>query len=195
MFKLEFNGVKNSLFSLTLFNVSNNFNNKEKNEALNLETTQIIEKITFKEPKTTLSTNHFDLLDKINGDVIVYLFIQNEKNSSAWNLISPIVKEKETGRIFQFGLGYFALQGSGGGLSNTCSLFRYLRKLKDKGGQVDILPKIAKTSLMSDFEYFDSGIKLQDLIDSSVDLINYRKESFLWIYLEYQRLLEKHKLD
>lgn len=191
MFKLEINGVKNSLYSFTFFNLSTNFKKKEKSETLNLETTKII----FKEPKTTLSTNHFDLLSKINGNVIVYLFIQKERSSSAWNLISPIIKEKKTGKTFQFGLGYFALQGSGGGLSNTCTLFSHLRKLKDKGFQVDILPKIAETSLMSDFEYLDSRIKLQDLLDNSIDLINYRNESFSWIYQEYQRLIKKHKLD
>lgn len=195
MFKLENNGVKNSLFSFTFLNVSNNFNKKEKSEILNLEAIEIIDKITFREPKTTLSTNHFNLLNKINGNVIVYLFIQKNRSSSAWNLIAPVVLEKETGKFFQFGLGYFSLQGSGGGLSNTCSLFSHLRKLKERGFQVEILPKIVRTSLMSDFEYLDSGIKLQDLLDSSIDLINYRKESFSWIYQEYQRLVEKHKLD
>lgn len=160
-----------------------------------MEATKIIDKITFREPKTTLSTNHFDLLSKINKNVIVFLFIQKDRSNSTWNLISPIVKEKDTGKFFQFGLGYFALQGSGGGLSNTCSLFSHLKKLKNRGFQVDILPKIAETSLMSDFEYLDSGIKLQDLIDNSIDLINYREKSFSWIYQEYQRLLEKHKLD
>lgn len=193
MFKIEINGVKNSLYSFTFFNISTNFRKKENSEVLNLETIEIVDEVTFTEPKTTLSTKHFDLLNKINGNVIVYLFIQKER--STWNLISPIVKEKETGKFFQFSLGDFALQGTGGGLSNMCSLFSYLKKLKDRGGQVDILPKITENSLMRDFEYFDSGIQLQDLIDCSIDLINYRKDSFLWIYQEYQRLLVKHKLD
>lgn len=195
MFKLENNAVKNSMFSFTFFNLSNNFNEKEKSKILNLESVATIEKAIYREPKTTLSTNHFDLIDKINSNVIVYLFIQKDRSNSAWNLISPIVHEKETGKIFQFGLGYFALQGSGGGLSNISSLFSHLKKLKYSGFQVDILPKITDNSLMSDFEYLDSGIKLQDLLDNSIDLINYRNESFSWIYQEYQRQLKKHKLD
>lgn len=195
MFKLENNAVKNSMLSFTFFNLSNNFNKKEKSKILNLESTETIEAINFTESKTTLSTNQFHLIDNINDNVIVYLFIQKDKKSSAWNLIAPIVEEKRTGKIFQFGLGYFALQGSGGGISNICSLFSHLRNLKERGFKVDILPKIADTSLINDFEYLDSGIKLQDLLNDSIDLINYRKEKFSEIYKEYIRLIEKHNLE
>lgn len=195
MFKLENNAVKNSILSFTFFNLSNNFNKKEKSKILNLESTETIDRINFTESKTTLSTNQFHLIDNINDNVIVYLFIQKDKKSSAWNLIAPIVEEKRTGKIFQFGLGYFALQGSGGGISNICSLFSHLRNLKERGFKVDILPKIADTSLINDFEYLDSGIKLQDLLNDSIDLINYRKEKFSEIYKEYIRLIEKHNLE
>lgn len=195
MFKLENNAVKNSMLSFTFFNLSNNFNKKEKSKILNLESTETIEAINFTESKTTLSTNQFHLIDNINDNVIVYLFIQKDKKSSAWNLIAPIVEEKRTGKIFQFGLGYFALQGSGGGISNIWSLFSHLRNLKERGFKVDILPKIADTSLINDFEYLDSGIKLQDLLNDSIDLINYRKEKFSEIYKEYIRLIEKHNLE
>ncbi|RKR08896.1 hypothetical protein C8C83_0491 [Flavobacterium sp. 90] len=195
MFKLENNAVKNSILSFTFFNLSNNFNKKEKNKILNLESTETIDRINFTESKTTLSTNQFHLIDNINDNVIVYLFIQKDKKSSAWNLIAPIVEEKRTGKIFQFALGYFALQGSGGGISNICSLFSHLRNLKERGFKVDILPKIADTSLINDFEYIDSGIKLQDLLNDSIDLINYRKEKFSEIYKEHIRLIEKHNLE
>jgi len=195
MFKLENNAVKNSILSFTFFNLSNNFNKKEKSKILNLESTETIDRINFTESKTTLSTNQFHLIDNINDNVIVYLFIQKDKKSSAWNLIAPIVEEKRTGKIFQFALGYFALQGSGGGISNLCSLFSHLRNLKERGFKVDILPKIADTSLINDFEYIDSGIKLQDLLNDSIDLINYRKEKFSEIYKEYIRLIEKHNLE
>jgi hypothetical protein len=195
MFKLENNAVKNSILSFTFFNLSNNFNKKEKSKILNLESTETIDRINFTESKTTLSTNQFHLIDNINDNVIVYLFIQKDKKSSAWNLIAPIVEEKRTGKIFQFALGYFALQGSGGGISNICSLFSHLRNLKERGFKVDILPKIADTSLINDFEYIDSGIKLQDLLNDSIDLINYRKEKFSEIYKEYIRLIEKHNLE
>lgn len=195
MFKLENNAVKNSILSFTFFNLSNNFNKKEKSKILNLESTETIDRINFTESKTTLSTNQFHLIDNINDNVIVYLFIQKDKKSSAWNLIAPIVEEKRTGKIFQFALGYFALQGSGGGISNICSLFSHLRNLKERGFKVDILPKIADTSLINDFEYIDSGIKLQDLLNDSIDLINFRKEKFSEIYKEYIRLIEKHNLE
>src|SRR5690606_7222639 len=128
-------------------------------------------------------------------DLIVYLFIQKERKFSTWNLVAPIILEKSTGKINQYGLGYFALQGTGGGLSNTSSILFLLKNHKNKGFKVSILPKIVDSELLGNYEYVDSGVKLSDLIENSFDLISYRKEPFDWIYKRYIELLQKYDLE
>ncbi|NAS30584.1 hypothetical protein GTQ40_06350 [Flavobacteriaceae bacterium R38] len=193
---LNFNGIKDTLNSFNVFNIS--FNKQQ-------ETSKISEKIKEKpillkekvptDYKTTLGGWNLDVIDKIEDDLIVYLFIQKEIKSSAWNLVAPIVLEKSTGKINQYGLGYFALQGMGGGLSNTSSMLFRLKNHKNKGFKVSILPKIVNSELLSNYEYVDGGVKLSDLIENSLDLINYRKKPFDWIYKQYIELLQEHDLE
>lgn len=52
-----------------------------------------------------------------------------------------------------------------------------------------------KFALLTGFEYADSGIKLSDSLEESIDLHNYRKDSFVWIYKQYQELIIKYKLE
>ncbi|MCC9074377.1 hypothetical protein LNQ49_22545 [Flavobacterium sp. F-65] len=60
---------------------------------------------------------------------------------------------------------------------------------------VFIASKIVDNALLTGFEYADSGIKLSDLLEESIDLHNYRKDSFVWIYKQYQELIIKYKLE
>ncbi|MGY0425694.1 MAG: hypothetical protein ACWIPI_02545, partial [Polaribacter sp.] len=119
MINLNYNGIKNTLSPFNLFNIFININrgvNKKCPELIieNESATPIEEKPIFKDYKTTLGGWNIDLIDKINENVIVYFFIQKTKDSSAWNLVAPVILEKSTGKINQYGLGYFALEGSGG---------------------------------------------------------------------------------
>ncbi|GAB1856142.1 hypothetical protein MHTCC0001_09770 [Flavobacteriaceae bacterium MHTCC 0001] len=196
IFNLSFNGIKNTLNSFSVFNIS--FNKKEEISKISENVEERPVSLKEKAPsdyKTTLGGWNLNIIDKIEDDLIVYLFIQKETKSSAWNLVAPIVLEKSTGKINQYGLGYFALQGMGGGLSNTSSLFFRLKNHKSKGFKVSILPKIVNSELLSKYEYVDGGVKLSDLIENSLDLINYRKEPFDWIYKQYIELLEKYNLE
>ncbi|MCL6220418.1 hypothetical protein [Zunongwangia pacifica] len=196
MINLNYNGIKNTLSSV--FNIPIDRGLNKENSELEMENESIIEiedKPIFKDYKTTLGGWNIDLIDKINDNVIVYFFIQKTKDSSAWNLVAPVILEKSTGKINQYGLGYFALEGSGGGLSNMSSIMFYLKKHREKGYEVSLLPKIVENKLLSDYEFVDSGIKLTDLTENSIDLINYRKESFKWIYKQYNELLSKYELE
>ncbi len=192
----SYNGIKNTFASFSLFNISIN-GKKDKlllQETIKPELQEINKAPTFNDFKTTLGGCNIDLIEKINDNLIVYLFIEKDKEHSSWNLIAPIILEKSTGKINQYGLGYFALEGSGGGLANTSSMMFHLKKHKEKGFNVSILPKIVDNSYLTNFEYFDSGIRLKDLVDNSIDLINYRKGSFEWIYKQYQELIVKYEL-
>lgn len=193
---LNFNGIKNTLNSFNVFNISFNKQQEISNIPENIKEKPI--SLEDKKPtdyKTTLGGWNLDIIDKINDDLIVYLFIEKEKSSSAWNLVAPIILEKSTGKINQYGLGYFALQGMGGGLGNTSSMLFHFKNHKKKGFKVSILPKIVDSELLANYEYVDSGVKLSDLIENSFDLINYRKEPFDWIYKKYIELLHKYDLD
>lgn len=197
MVSLNYNGIKNTLASFNLFNISinRNVNNKKFDKEDEHKHFEIKEPSGFKDHKTTLCGRDIDLIKKINDHIIVYLFIQKEKDSSAWNLVAPVIMEKSTGKISQYGLGYFALEGRGGGLKNTDMIMYYLKKHSEKGFKVSILPKVVDNKLLSDFEYIDSGIKLIDLIENSIDLINYRKDSFEWIYKQYMDLVVENGLE
>jgi hypothetical protein len=198
MINLNYNGIKSTLSSFNVFNISINIGVDKKISELIIENesiTQIEQKPVFKDYKTTLGGWNIDLIDKINDNIIVYFFIQKTKDSSAWNLVAPVIIEKSTGKISQYGLGYFALEGSGGGLSNMSSIMYYLKKHREKGYEVSLLPKIVENELLSNYEFVDSGIKLTDLTENSISLINYRKEAFEWIYKQYNELVVEYGLE
>lgn len=196
MIKFDFSGIKNTLMSNTLLSFSFNFNRAKKDEAIAVNNDVVIEEVKkYTDYKTTLYGDEIDIVGKINDDIIVYLFIEKEKDSSAWNLVVPVIIEKSTNRIIQFGSGWFALEGCGGGLGNTSSLIYNLKKHIEKGYKVSILPKVIDNKLLYDYEYCDSNINLSDLLENSIDLINYRKDAFKWIYKQYQELLQKHKIE
>lgn len=193
---LNFNGIKNTLNSFNVFNVSFHKQREVSKISDNIEEKPMSsKKIKPTDHKTTLGGWNLDIIDKIKDDLIVYLFIQKERKFSTWNLVAPIILEKSTGKINQYGLGYFALQGTGGGLSNTSSMLFLLKNHKNKGFKVSILPKIVDSELLGNYEYVDSGVKLSDLIENSFDLISYRKEPFDWIYKQYIELLQKYDLE
>lgn len=195
MINLNLNGISNTLNEINFLNFSVNLNRNKEVKEIEPTISGIIENPTFIDRKTTLSSSEIELIDKIKDDVVVYLFIQKNKEHSTWNLIAPIIVEKGTGKIYQYEYRNFALEGSGGGLSNTSSVFYHLKKHSEKGFQVLIAPKIVDNSLINGFEYADSGIKLNDLLDDSIDLHNYRKDSFEWIYEQYQELIAKYQLE
>lgn len=114
--------------------------------------------------------------------------------SGAWNLVVPVVKGDESKRFLEFALGSFALQGCGGGLNNTDTLFYYLEKHINKGYNVTILPKVIESTYLDDFQYLDSNVKIETLLENSIDLINYRKGKLDWIFKEYIRLSNKYSL-
>lgn len=41
---------------------------------------------------------------------------------------------------------------------------------------------------LDDFQYLDSNVKIETLLENSIDLINYRKGKLDWIFKEYIRL-------
>lgn len=94
--------------------------------------------------------------------------------------------------MIQFGLGYFALQGSGSGMNNTDSLFYHAKKLKEKGYNVSIIPKVIDNKLIHDFEYFDNELTINDLDLKSIHLFNYSKGKHSSIKDEFNRLNQKY---
>lgn len=82
----------------------------------------------------------------------------------------------------------------GGGLNNTDTLFYYLEKHVNKGYNVTILPKVIESTYLDDFQYLDSNVKIETLLENSIDLINYRKGKLDWIFKEYIRLSNKYSL-
>jgi hypothetical protein len=197
MINLSYNTQKNTFGSINLINISISRGKAEKKADLKIENKldPIVEKPSLKDYKTLLGRSDIELIDKINDNVIVYLFIQKSKSSSEWNLVAPIIWEKSTGKISQFGLGDFALEGCGGGIKNTNYILCLLKKHCEKGFNVSLLPKVIDNELLISFEFVDSGTKLIDLIDKSIDLINYRKDAFKWIFKQYSELTFKYGLD
>ena len=199
MVNLSYNGIKNTIASFNLFSISIN---RGKNEGeIQLEEKEgkelhVANKIPeFMDNKTTLGGWNINLVNKISDDIIVYFFIQKEKSYSSWNLVAPVILEKSTGKIYQYGLGYFALEGCGGGLRNTKSIIYNLKRHMEKGFQVSIIPKVVDNALLRSFEYVDSGTRLSDLLEKSTDLISYRKDTFEMIYKQYQELLDKNGIE
>jgi hypothetical protein len=188
---LNLGGIRNTFASFNLINIS--LNNKISEENLNqVEENKIpipIEKQAYKDAKTVLAGNATKLIEAIVDDVVVYLFLGKEKQSySAWNTLIPVVLEKSTQRIHQYGPGCFALEGSGGGLSNTSSLLHYLKLHKEKGFSVQVLPFVIDESCLHDFEYADSGIGLTELKVEATQLSLYRKREFVYIHDKLERL-------
>lgn len=194
MISFSLNQLKNTINSFNIFNISINLD-KSKND-INLKENIIIEE-KVKEPikrdhKTTLSGLNLDLIENFNEDVIIYLFIQKQVDSSTWNLIAPIIRGIKTNKLIQFVLGYFGLQGSGGGMNSTDSLFYHSKKLKEKGYNVNIIPKVIENKLIHDFEYFDNNLTINDLHLKSIHLFNYSKGKHSSIKDEFNRLNQKY---
>ncbi len=197
MINFNYNGIKNTLASFNLLSISierkaEKVEHPSNTELIKLEPTVSKE---YRDHKTTLGGWETDLIAKLNDNLIAYFFIQKERESSDWNLVAPVLLETTTGRIIQYGLGYFALQGCGGGLNNTNSVLYYLNKLQERGYKVHLVPKVVDTNLLRSFEYTDSGTTLENLLKNSIDLINYRKGKFEWIHKQYQQLVDKYKLN
>lgn len=132
MFNLDISQITNS-FSIFSFNYST------KKEIVSQKIEQIQKEEDKKsisdkrDYKTTMSGSKIELIEKLEEDIVIYLFIQKEKeNGISWNLIAPIVKCLTSNTILQYGLGFFALQGSGGGLNSTNSIFYFSKKTKRK---------------------------------------------------------------
>lgn len=202
MFNLNFNGIKNTLSTYNLFNFSFNFflnfekkkNIKQELDSIEQTIQNIKEVQIYSDHKTTLSGSCTDRIEKLTDDLRVYLFIQKNKESSAWNLVAPVIYECSTGEVTQYSLGYFALQGSGGGLGSISSMFYHLKNHIKKGYKVSIFPKVVDNTILKNFEYVDSGLKLQDVIDKSTRLIHYQKDVFKWIYKQYIELVDKYDI-
>jgi hypothetical protein len=142
--------------------------------------------------KTTLGSWGINEIDKITDDVNTYFFIQKNKESSSWNLVAPIVFEKSTKRIIQYGLGYFALEGFGGGLNNTKQLISKLMSIRSKGIKVNFIPRVIDNELIRAFQYVDSNVTLDNLIDRSTDLLSYDKREFIYIRKTYDEIMKDY---
>lgn len=192
---ISFNGIKNTIASFNLINI--HLNNSSENRTVienspsdgnkNQEITEVKEYVDY---KSSLGGWSFHLISKMDGELMVYLFIQKHKNlsMSAWNLVCPIIIEKNTQKEYYFGLGCFALEGIGGGIGKTETLLKHLEKHRNKGNKVYILPKVIDNELLDSYGYLDSGLKLTDLIDNSVDLVNYQSKEFEHIYSNFLEL-------
>jgi hypothetical protein len=194
---INLGGIRNTLASFNFINVS--FGGKSSEEKLNkVEVNKApipVEKRVYKDAKTVLAGSATKLIENIADDVVVYLFLGKEKQSySAWNTLIPVVLEKSTQRIHQYGSGRFALEGSGGGLSNTTSLLHYLKLHKEKGFSVQVLPFVIDESCLHDFEYADSGIGLAELKAEATQLSLYRKREFIYIHDKLESLMIEYKI-
>lgn len=199
MFKFSFNNFSNTISAFNLFNFSINLN--KKNAKVQLHPEESVQKeITnneinkWRDYKTALHGGEISYIGDLKENITIYLFIQKTPTSGAWNLVVPVVKGDESQRFLEFALGSFALQGCGGGLNNTDTLFYYLEKHINKGYNVTILPKVIESTYLDDFQYLDSNVKIETLLENSIDLINYRKGKLDWIFKEYIRLSNKYSL-
>jgi len=195
MIHINFNGIKTTLASLTFFSLNISFSNNSSEKEKFEELPEKMMKPIFKIKKTTLCSSRVSQIQQFKDDLNVYFFVGEEKELNSWNLVSPILEEKSSGRITQYGLGQFALEGCGGGLNRTDSIMYQLKNQKDKGYQIHMRPLIVDNELLRNFEFIDSGTKLSDLINNSTDLDLYSKESFKWIHNQYRVMVLKHDLD
>ena len=194
MINLNYNGIKNTMASFIFLNINIGKKTENKKVVENKVPEKIITLHKPKDYKTTLGGTKINLIDKMIGDLSVYLFIEKEKKNSSWNMVVPVIIEKNTNKMYQYKKGCFALEGSGGGLSNTSSIIRYLKLHTEKGYNVSIAPKVTENKLLNDFDFIDSQINLDTLIEKSTDLILYRKNEFKWIYSQYEKLISKFRL-
>ncbi len=188
-------GLGWNLISINLFNFSldkGKINDTQEHGENNQEVKRNAnDRPAYKDYKTTPGRWGIAQLNDITEDVNAYLFIEKEKDSSAWNLVAPTIYEKSTGRVYQFGLGYFALEGCGGGLNNTIELISKLRELKRKGIKVNIIPKVVDNDKLTAFQYVDSGMTIDQIISGSTDLTNYDKREFTQIKKTLEKILNE----
>jgi len=194
MINLNYNGIKNTLISFSLLNINIGKKVENKKVVENKISENNIILHNPKDYKTTLGGTKINLIDKMIGNLSVYLFIEKEKENNFWNMVVPVIIEKNTNKMYQYKNGCFALEGSGGGLSNTSSIIRYLKLHTEKGYNVSIAPKVIENELLNNFNFIDSQVNLDTLIEKSTDLILYRKNEFEWIYFQYEKLISEFKL-
>jgi hypothetical protein len=183
-------GMEGNVFSINIFNIS--FGRKKETKKIvdppDSEKTEPPR--SYKDYKTTLGSGSFDRIDDFSEEVYAYFFIEKNKQHDAWNLVNPVIVEKESGKKIEFGLSGFALEGCGGGLNNMKSLINRLKKLERKGVKVSFIPKVVDNEKLNAFQYIDSGVVIDDLIQS-IDLINYRKNEFEWIFQTYDEIVNE----
>jgi hypothetical protein len=194
MFNFNISQIANS-FSIFSFNysVKKEIESQKKEQIQKKEDNESVSHK--RDYKTTMSGSKIELIGKLNEDIVIYLFIQKEKeNGISWNLVVPIVKCLTSNTILQYGLGFFALQGSGGGLNSTNSIFISAKKLKEKGYNVIFSPRVIKNNqLLKEFEYCDNNLTLDDLDKNSIPLCNYLiNDTFESIYKKYNEFIERY---
>ena len=194
MFNFNISQIANS-FSIFSFNysVKKEIESQKKEQIQKKEDNESVS--DKRDYKTTMSGSKIELIGRLNEDIVIYLFIQKEKeNGISWNLVVPIVKCLTSNTILQYGLGFFALQGSGGGLNSTNSIFISAKKLKEKGYNVIFSPRvIKKNQLLKEFEYCDNNLTLDDLDKNSIPLCNYLiNDTFISIYKKYNEFIERY---
>jgi hypothetical protein len=194
MFNFNISQIANS-FSIFSFNysVKKEIESQKKEQIQKKEDNESVS--DKRDYKTTMSGSKIELIGRLNEDIVIYLFIQKEKeNGISWNLVVPIVKCLTSNTILQYGLGFFALQGSGGGLNSTNSIFISAKKLKEKGYNVIFSPRVIKNNqLLKEFEYCDNNLTLDDLDKNSIPLCNYLiNDTFISIYKKYNEFIERY---
>ena len=99
MIKFDFTGIKNTFMSNTLLSFNLNFFAKNKEiEQIEEDVTNVDDRKEFKDIKTLLGGSHSRLIEKINDDIITYLFIEKDKKGSEWNSVVPVIIEKSTNK-------------------------------------------------------------------------------------------------
>lgn len=194
MFNFNISQIANS-FSIFSFNysVKKEIESQKKEQIQKKEDNESVS--DKRDYKTTMSGSKIELIGRLNEDIVIYLFIQKEKeNGISWNLVVPIVKCLTSNTILQYGLGFFALQGSEGGLNSTNSIFISAKKLKEKGYNVIFSPRVIKNNqLLKEFEYCDNNLTLDDLDKNSIPLCNYLiNDTFISIYKKYNEFIERY---
>ena len=194
MFNFNISQIANS-FSIFSFNysVKKEIESQKKEQIQKKEDNESVS--DKRDYKTTMSGSKIELIGKLNEDIVIYLFIQKEKeNGISWNLVAPIVKCLTSNTILQYGLGFFALQGSGGGINSTNSIFISAKRLKEKGYNVIFSPRVIKNNqLLKEFEYCDNNLTLDDLDKNSIPLCNYLiNDTFESIYKKYNEFIERY---
>ena len=125
--------------------------------------------------KTSRGIVDIDYIDLFKGELIAYLFIEKNNVEGHYSLISPVIREKLSGQYIRFGTESFALQG-GEGKRYTRSLLLKLKKYEqERNFFVPIVLKVIESKLINDFEYMESKLTLDDMINNSENILNYRQ--------------------